>query len=77
MKQLICAFLFLWLIVPSYGKKISHFDSIIQSAENGDVNAEIELGKKYTYGDIRYRDFSKAIILFQKAADQGSSEPIP
>lgn len=43
------------------------------SLEPKDAEAQYALGSKYVRGDGVSRDFSKAIALFRKAADQNHS----
>ena len=43
------------------------------AAENGDVNAQVNLGVLYYGGDYVRQDFAKALRYSQKAAEQGNA----
>ena len=60
-----------WLFDIEY-KYVSENDlnELIHNAENGDVHAQVKLGKVYCCN----RDFEKAIIWFRKSEEQGNDD---
>lgn len=81
MKQLVVAGFFLLLLtsplsaldVDTYRSSQKQFN-IEDKAEQGDAQAQFELGLQYEKGDGVNKDLKKAIYWYQKAADQGQAE---
>lgn len=47
--------------------------ALTEDAEQGDVEAQYNLGAMYAVGDGIEQDDAKAVVWFQKAADQGDA----
>jgi TPR repeat protein len=54
--------------------KTPDFNDILKSAEQGDPNAQFELGGMYEIGKEVPRNLQKALKWYEKAAEQGHSE---
>lgn len=60
-----------WLVDMEYEYVLENvLNELIHNAENGDVHAQVKLGKIYCCN----QDFEKAIAWFKKAAEQGNDD---
>jgi TPR repeat protein len=76
----VAVFLVLVALVTSRALAQAQVDSLIQRAETGDAEAQMQLGSDYLYGNNRYadgsgvdKDFSAAEQWLTKAAEQGNT----
>ena len=46
-------------------------DELSKKAEQGDVEAQVELGDMYYFGEYAEQDYKKAFEWYTKAAEQG------
>ena len=73
-RALIIAGLFCTIASPGYAT--NSLDELQQKAEQGDMTAQFQLGRKYHLGDGVESDTQKAIFWYQKAAAQGSAKAV-
>lgn len=55
---------------------MDNIDELIKKAEQGDIEAQDELGYMYEHGEGVEQDYAKAIQWYEKAAAQGCQEAI-
>lgn len=49
-------------------------NQLVEDANNGNVEAQLQLGKKYYYGDGVEQDAEQGLFWYYKAAEQGLAE---
>ena len=59
------------LIVP--GLAGSYLEELINAAEQGDANSQIQLGAMYYLGQGVPQDYAKAMAWYRKSAEQGNT----
>lgn len=57
-----------------YAQSENNIDELLEMATNNDLNAQLELGKNYKYGNEVGVDLKKAFYWFLKAAEQNNEE---
>ena len=71
---LMFAGLFFWAQNAEHSKEITeHFQNLREKAEQGDVDAQYELGSLYFYGTDTPEDEKEGVVWIKKAAEQGDS----
>jgi TPR repeat protein len=73
MKNLMCLLMLTACTVLLFSSEKS-IDTLIQEAEQGDAEAQFNLGMAYKYGEDISLDYTEAVIWFRKAADQGYAD---
>jgi TPR repeat protein len=71
MKQFLLLFFTLFALHLSYGQS---FNEVKQSAEQGDANAQFDLGVMYDNGEGTLMDKKQAAYWIKQAYENGSSE---
>ena len=51
-------------------------EELIKQAEQGDVEAQFQLGLAYYNGDVMNKNYSKAYYWFLKSVEQGNNDAI-
>lgn len=59
-----------------FGRKISKLEKLISQAQQGDAEAQLNLGFAYHGGDGVEQDLSRAISLFRLSAEQGNEKAL-
>ena len=74
LKKMMVALLSLGLAQAVWADNVSDFQKTFQAAEQGNAQAQLDLGVMYYKGEGVRQDYAQAVQWFRKAAEQGVAE---